>query len=68
MTFTQALIWNKGEPVEVLNGTTDETSGEHLRGLTESGENVKPLVVGLAHSSEEVLETEWIEGAGQFKC
>jgi hypothetical protein len=68
MTFTQALIWNKGEPVEVLNGTTEETSGEHLRGLTKSGEEVKPPVVGLARSSREVLETEWSEGAGQFKC
>jgi hypothetical protein len=68
MTFTQALIGNKGEPVEPLNGIEEETSGAYLRGLTKSEIEVKPLVVGLAHSSEEILETEWSKGAGQFKC
>lgn len=28
MNLTQALIGNKGEPVEALNGTTEETSSE----------------------------------------
>jgi hypothetical protein len=68
MTNTQAVIGNKGEPVEPLNGIEEETSGAHLRGLTKSEIEVKPRVVGLAHSSEEVLETEWSKGAGQFKC
>ena len=34
----------------------------------ERSREVKPQVVGLAHSSEDILETEWSEGAGLFKC
>jgi hypothetical protein len=57
MTLTQALIWNKGEPVEQLDGDSLETSGIKPRAHGKRRRN-KPQVVGLAHSSDETLETE----------
>jgi group II intron reverse transcriptase/maturase len=65
MNLTQALIGNKGEPVEPLNGTTEETSSEKKKEIGEASQNqeveVKPPVVGPVHSSEEVSPTR--EGA-----
>lgn len=37
---------------------------QNTRGLTKGVKEGKPKVVGLAHSSEEALETEGSEGAG----
>jgi hypothetical protein len=54
--------------MEQLVGTFLETSEERPRGLTERVVESKPEVVGLAHSSEEVGESRWSEGAGQLKC